>query len=129
LSDSWRWEYDPDHRQVTDGVPIITVHEVERLADQLVELADTGVDITDLGNGPRPGGLRRMDTTGGWFYFLAAPRDRLIVLVRSAVVRGAVTYRRAVRTYSHQTVLPIPRSATPHFAASASTSNRPRPHS
>ncbi|MEU2107525.1 hypothetical protein [Streptomyces sp. NPDC019507] len=49
---------------------------------QLIELADTGIDVSDLGNGPRPGGLRRMDAAGGWFYFLVAPRDPLIVIVR-----------------------------------------------
>ncbi|MFE9390019.1 hypothetical protein [Streptomyces sp. NPDC006784] len=31
---------------------------------------------------PDPGGLRRMDAAGGWFYFLVSPRDRLIVIVR-----------------------------------------------
>ncbi|MGV9505688.1 hypothetical protein [Streptomyces tendae] len=46
---------------------------MERLTGQLVDLASTGVDISDLGNGPRPGGLRRMDAAGGWFYFLVAP--------------------------------------------------------
>ncbi len=58
------------------------VAEVERLVGQLVELASTGVDVSDLGNGPRPGGLRRMDAAGGWFYFLVAPRDPLIIIVR-----------------------------------------------
>ncbi|MET7905788.1 hypothetical protein ABZS86_31745 [Streptomyces sp. NPDC005355] len=47
--------------------------EVERLVGQLVEPADTGVDITDLGNGPRPGGLRRMDAAGGWSYSFPTP--------------------------------------------------------
>ncbi|MGW4675149.1 hypothetical protein [Streptomyces sp. NPDC004324] len=56
--------------------------EVERLADQLVELARTGIDVNDLGNGPRPGGLRRMDAAGGWFSFLVAPRVPLIIIVR-----------------------------------------------
>ncbi|MGV9587573.1 hypothetical protein [Streptomyces tendae] len=56
--------------------------EVERLTGQLVDLASTGVDISDLGNGPRPGGLRRMDAAGGWFYFLVAPREPLIIVVR-----------------------------------------------
>lgn len=56
--------------------------EVERLTDQLIELADTGVDVSNLGNGPRPGGLRRLDAAGGWFYFLVAPRDPLIIVVR-----------------------------------------------
>jgi hypothetical protein len=58
------------------------VAEVERLASQLVELASVGVDVSDFGNGPRPGGLRRMDAAGGWFYFLVAPRACLIVVVR-----------------------------------------------
>ncbi|RNG20356.1 hypothetical protein EEJ42_23880 [Streptomyces botrytidirepellens] len=49
---------------------------------QLVEPAGTGVDVRDLGNGPRPGGMRRMDAAGGWFFFLVAPRDQLIVIVR-----------------------------------------------
>ncbi|GAB2802198.1 hypothetical protein [Streptomyces daliensis] len=78
----WRWEYDPDDEHVTAGVPDEIVGEVERLTRQLTELAATGVDITSLGNGPRPGGLRRMDAAGGWFYFLVAPRDQLIIVVR-----------------------------------------------
>ncbi|WP_405723950.1 hypothetical protein [Streptomyces sp. NBC_01537] len=67
---------------MTDGIPSETVTEVERLADQLVELAHVGVDLADVGNGPRPGGLRRMDAAGGWFYFLVAPRGKLIIVVR-----------------------------------------------
>ncbi|WP_325063631.1 hypothetical protein [Streptomyces marianii] len=55
---------------------------MERLVGQLVELADTGIDVSGLGNGPRPGGLRRMDAAGGWFYSLVAPRDPLIIVVR-----------------------------------------------
>ncbi|GHJ29303.1 hypothetical protein TPA0910_37360 [Streptomyces hygroscopicus subsp. sporocinereus] len=82
MSDTWTWEYDPDHDHVAGGIPVHVVAEVERLVGQLVELADTGVDITDLGNGPRPGGLRRMDAAGGWFFFLPNPRDRLIIVVR-----------------------------------------------
>ncbi|MFF0691438.1 hypothetical protein ACFYU4_02280 [Streptomyces tendae] len=64
------------------GIPAHVVAEVERLTGQLVDLASTGVDISDLGNGPRPGGLRRMDAAGGWFYFLVAPREALIIAVR-----------------------------------------------
>lgn len=56
--------------------------EVERLAYQLVELASTGIDVSDLGNGPRPSGLRRMDAAGGWFSFLVAPRAPLVIIVR-----------------------------------------------
>ncbi|MFK0105679.1 hypothetical protein [Streptomyces sp. NPDC091217] len=63
MSADWRWEYDPDH--VAGGIPAHVVTEVERLAGQLVDLASTGIDVSDLGNGPRPGGLRRMDAAGG----------------------------------------------------------------
>nr|WP_202485886.1 hypothetical protein [Streptomyces sp. SID4985] len=52
------------------------------MAGQLVDLARMGIDVGHLGNGPRPGGLRRMDAAGGWFYFLVAPRDPLIIVVR-----------------------------------------------
>lgn len=82
MSDAWRWEYDPDQDHVAGGVPHEVVGEVEYLASQLVELADVGVDITETGHGPRPGGLRRMDAAGGWFYYLAVPRDRLLIVVR-----------------------------------------------
>ncbi|MFG3106187.1 hypothetical protein [Streptomyces tendae] len=64
------------------GIPAHVVAEVERLTGQLVGLASTGADISDLGNGPRPGVLRRMDAAGGWFYFLVAPREPLIIVVR-----------------------------------------------
>lgn len=82
MSVDWHWEYDPDHDHVAGGLPAHVVAEVERLADQLVELASTGIDVSDLGNGPRPGGLRRMDAAGGWFHFLVAPRAPLIIIVR-----------------------------------------------
>lgn len=82
MSEAWRWEYDPDHDHVAGGIPDAVVGEVERLTSQLVQLADMGIDITDMGDGPRPGGLRRMDAAGGWFSFLASPRDSLIVVVR-----------------------------------------------
>ncbi|MEU4732448.1 hypothetical protein [Streptomyces sp. NPDC023588] len=82
MSTGWHWEYDPDHAHVTGGIPAHVVAEVERLAGQLVDLAGMGVDLGELGEGPRPGGLRRMDAADGWFYFLAAPRARLVVVVR-----------------------------------------------
>ncbi|MGP3971854.1 hypothetical protein [Streptomyces sp. 6N223] len=82
MSEAWRWEYDPDRDHVAGGIPARMASEVERLVAQLVELADMGIDVTDMGDGPRPGGLRRMDAAGGWFYFLASPRDRLIIVVR-----------------------------------------------
>ncbi|WP_328397521.1 hypothetical protein OHS70_14630 [Streptomyces sp. NBC_00390] len=58
MSDPWRWEYDPDHAHVAGGVPSAVVSEVERLAGQLVELAEMGVDVTELGEGPRPAKAR-----------------------------------------------------------------------
>jgi hypothetical protein len=67
---------------VAGGIPATIVAEVERLAGQLADLASMGIDLSDFGNGPRPGGLRRMEAAGGWFYFLTAPKDRLIVIVR-----------------------------------------------
>lgn len=82
MTTPWRWEYDPDHAHVAGGIPAHVVSEVERLAEQLVDLAGMGVDLGELGNGPQPGGLRRMDAAGGWFYFLAAPRAKLVVVVR-----------------------------------------------
>ncbi|MEV4438666.1 hypothetical protein AB0K09_06520 [Streptomyces sp. NPDC049577] len=82
MSDGWRWTYDPDHRHVAGGVPATVATEVERLAGQLVDLAELGVDLSDVGDGPRRGGLRRMDVSGGNFWFLAAPRLRLIVITR-----------------------------------------------
>ncbi|MEV5594907.1 hypothetical protein [Streptomyces sp. NPDC052496] len=82
MRESWGWEYDPDSQHVTEGLPTEVVAEVEHLVGQLVELADTGVDITDMGDGPRPGGMRRMDAAGGYFFFLPAPRSRLVVVTR-----------------------------------------------
>lgn len=82
MNEGWRWEYSPDHAHVAGAVPAHVVDEVERLADQLTDVADMGVDPGELGNGPHSGGLRRMDAADGWFYFLAAPRARLIVVVR-----------------------------------------------
>ncbi|WP_405712063.1 hypothetical protein OG264_24250 [Streptomyces xanthophaeus] len=82
MGSDWRREYDPDPAHVAGGIPADVVTEVERLVGQLVELAEMGVELTDVGSGPRPGGLRRMDAAGGWFYFLSTPRVRLIVVVR-----------------------------------------------
>ncbi|WP_346428816.1 hypothetical protein [Streptomyces sp. Z26] len=52
MSGGWRWEYDPDHAHVAGGVPTYVVSEVERLTSQLVELAATGVDVSDFGDAP-----------------------------------------------------------------------------
>lgn len=82
MSTDWGWAYDPDHAHVAGGIPATISAEVERLAGQLADLASMGIDLSEFGNGPRPGGLRRMEAAGGWFYFLAAAKDRLIVIVR-----------------------------------------------
>ncbi|MFF7216080.1 hypothetical protein ACFZAU_37035 [Streptomyces sp. NPDC008238] len=82
----WRWEYDPDAEHVVNGLPARVVTEVERLAGELVVLADVGVDVTDIGDGPRkgvPGGLRRIPLLAdGWFYALPLSRLQLIAVVR-----------------------------------------------
>ncbi|WTW95702.1 hypothetical protein OG216_20965 [Streptomycetaceae bacterium NBC_01309] len=84
--DEWRWEYDPDAEHVITGLPPHVVAEVERLASEMVELAQVGVDVTDIGEGPRrgvPGGVRRIPLLAdGWFYALPLPRLRLIAITR-----------------------------------------------
>ncbi|WP_134029379.1 hypothetical protein [Streptomyces bluensis] len=81
-----RWEYDPDAEHVAAGFPQHIVEEVERLASELVALAEVGVDVTDIGEGPRrgvPGGVRRIPLlSDGWFYALPVPRLRLIAITR-----------------------------------------------
>ncbi|WP_331741750.1 hypothetical protein [Streptomyces sp. NBC_01006] len=83
---SWRWEYDPDAEHVVQGLPGHVVAEVERLADELVALADVGIDVTDIGEGARrgvAGGLRRIPLLAdGWFYALPLPRLQLIAVIR-----------------------------------------------
>lgn len=84
--DEWRWEYDPDAEHVVVGLPAQVVAEVERLAGEMVALAEVGVDVTDLGVGPQqgvPGGVRRIPLlSDGWFYALPLPRLRLIAITR-----------------------------------------------
>lgn len=75
VSDTWQWQYEPDEQHVAGGLPGHVVAAVERLAGELVQLAEVGVDITDIGEGPRrghPGGVRR----------LPLPRLRLIAVTR-----------------------------------------------
>ncbi|MEV7728824.1 hypothetical protein AB0P15_29410 [Streptomyces sp. NPDC087917] len=82
----WRWEYDRDSEYVVKGLPPHVIAEVERLAGELVSLAEVGVDVSDIGEGARrgvSGGLRRIPLlSNGWFYALPLPRLRLIALVR-----------------------------------------------
>ena len=82
----WRWEYDPDAGHVVKGLPSHVVAEVERLATELIALAEVGVEVNDIGEGARrgvPGGLPRIPLlSDGWFYALPLPRLRLIAIVR-----------------------------------------------
>ncbi|GHG79412.1 hypothetical protein [Streptomyces griseocarneus] len=77
--DVWRWEYDPDAEHVVRGLAPHVVAEVERLAGELVTLAD-------VGEGARrgvPGGVRRIPLLAdGWFYALPLPRARLVAVLR-----------------------------------------------
>ncbi|MEV0218048.1 hypothetical protein [Streptomyces sp. NPDC050704] len=43
MSGDWHWEYDPDRNHVVGGIPVHVAAEVERLADQLVDLAGMGI--------------------------------------------------------------------------------------
>ncbi|MCC5036517.1 hypothetical protein DMH02_025910 [Streptomyces sp. WAC 00631] len=59
----------------------------EFCAGEMVALAEVGVDVTDLGEGPRkgvPGGARRIPLLAdGWFYAPPLPRLRLIAITRA----------------------------------------------
>lgn len=66
-------------------MPGHVISEVEYIAHELVDLATMGVDVTDIGKGPESGssgGLRRLRFRGGWLYFMALARLRLIVITR-----------------------------------------------
>ncbi|GAA1150029.1 MULTISPECIES: hypothetical protein [Streptomyces violaceusniger group] len=80
----WRWEYEPDYEQVAKGLPERVVAEVERLAGQLVDLAEMGIDVTAIGDGPRPGvtgGVRRLPVLeDGFMLILPLPRLQLVAV-------------------------------------------------
>lgn len=80
----WHWEYEPDYEHVARGLPEGVVAEVERLAGQVVDLAEMGIDVTDIGEGPRPGvpgGVRRLPVLNdGFMLVLPLPRLRLIAV-------------------------------------------------
>ncbi|MEU5547518.1 hypothetical protein AB0G85_35010 [Streptomyces sioyaensis] len=60
------------------------VTEVERLAGELVDLAEMGIDVTAIGEGPRPGvagGVRRLPVLeDGFMLALPLPRLRLVAV-------------------------------------------------
>ncbi|MBL1121063.1 hypothetical protein JK364_53920 [Streptomyces sp. 110] len=80
----WRWEYEPGFEHVAKGLPERVVAEVERLAGQLIDLAEMGIDVTDIGEGPRPGaagGVRRLPLLeDGFMLALPLPRLQLIAI-------------------------------------------------
>ncbi|MFI0738124.1 hypothetical protein ACH4PU_08490 [Streptomyces sp. NPDC021100] len=55
---------------------------MERLAGRLVDLACTGIDVSDLGDGPVPVASAAWTPLVAGFYFLVAPRDPPIFIVR-----------------------------------------------
>jgi hypothetical protein len=77
-------EYQPRWEQVAKGLPPRVIEEVERLAGQLVDLAQMGIDVTEIGAGPHPGvpgGVRRLPALeDGFMLVLPLPRLRLIAL-------------------------------------------------
>ncbi|MEU5547948.1 hypothetical protein AB0G85_37580 [Streptomyces sioyaensis] len=81
---AWRWEYEPSYELVARGLPERVVTEVERLAGELVDLAGMGIDVTAIGEGPRPGvagGVRRLPVLeDGFMLALPLPRLRLVAV-------------------------------------------------
>jgi hypothetical protein len=78
----WAWEY-AFHAEDEIGYPKSVRDEVKAVADQIVELANLGVDPSELGD-PTPGTARRHTLpSGGWFETQALPRlrPRLLAVV------------------------------------------------
>lgn len=84
MTGEWSWDWEPDFEHVAKGLPGHVITEVERIAGQLVDLAEMGIDVTDIGEGPRPGapgGVRRLPVrTDGFMLALPAPRLKLIAV-------------------------------------------------
>lgn len=83
----WRWAYEPDADHVVAGLPEHVIERVERIAGDLVDLAEAGIDVTDIGDGPTPGapgGVREVPLHGtdGYLYMLPLPRLRLIAMTK-----------------------------------------------
>lgn len=78
MSDEWYWCYDPDADHVVGGLPEPVVHEVERLARELVVL---GGDSVHAGEGRA---LRELVFGGGSgiLLFTPYPRGRMILITK-----------------------------------------------
>ncbi|MCX4692378.1 hypothetical protein [Streptomyces sp. NBC_01408] len=61
--DRWVWEY-AFHAEDEAGYPKIVRDEVKAVADQIVELANLGIDPSELGD-PTPGTARRHTLPSG----------------------------------------------------------------
>ncbi|MFJ3914235.1 hypothetical protein [Streptomyces vinaceus] len=75
MSDKWTWGY---AFQAYDqaSFPKLVLDEVKSLAEQIVDLADLGIDPAELGE-PTSGTARRhVLPCGGWFETQALPRVR-----------------------------------------------------
>ncbi|MFJ9479688.1 hypothetical protein ACIRRI_32550 [Streptomyces mirabilis] len=80
--DHWVWEY-AFHAEDETSYPKQIRDEVKAVADQIVELADLGIDPAELGD-RTPGTARRhMLPSGGWFetQALRHARPRLLAVV------------------------------------------------
>lgn len=85
IDEHWAWEY---LFQAEDeaSYPKMVRDEVKAVADQIVELADLGIDPAELGE-PTPGTARRhMLPCGGWFETQALHRHRPRLLAVVLVV-------------------------------------------
>ncbi|MQY14238.1 hypothetical protein SRB5_44000 [Streptomyces sp. RB5] len=83
--EGWVWEY-AFHTEDEASYPKVVRDEVKAVADQIVELANLGIDPADLGE-PTPGTARRhMLPSGGWFEAQALPRMRPRLLAVVLVV-------------------------------------------
>ncbi|MGW0560136.1 hypothetical protein ACWDZ4_05775 [Streptomyces sp. NPDC003016] len=74
----WTWDHNPSAEDLTSGLPLGVVAEVERLA---TELAALGHDSVKVGRPiDREGGLREFDLMGGrgFISFLAVPRHECV---------------------------------------------------
>ncbi|GAA0340937.1 hypothetical protein [Streptomyces blastmyceticus] len=82
----WRWAYDPNRAHVITGLPEAVVTQVEKIAGDLVDLGELGIDVTDIGEGPShggPGGMRRLPLSpDGFVYALPLPGRKLVVITR-----------------------------------------------
>ncbi|WP_086728843.1 hypothetical protein [Streptomyces carpinensis] len=83
--DLWAWDY-AFHAEDEDSYPKTVRDEVKALADQIVDLANLGIDPAELGE-PTPGTARRHALpSGGWFKTQALPRLRPPLLAVVLVV-------------------------------------------